>query len=243
MFVDEITFQKFINLVELDQKIDQLSHETETLKKDVAALQQQEQLIQQQTHIAYQKFHTLRKSLDALELDLKALDELLKEKRFRLSMAASPKEFFSLESEINDLEKKHNAGDDTAIELINQLEEAQTNYERIKTQEHALIGEKRQALTKLEERLTYVTELRRAYVEKHVAYEKDVPQELLAKYVAMKDRVTNPVVEILKDSCSACFYAVNKPDLLEAEKQQLIACKDCYRLLYKGSYGKQDISS
>ncbi len=241
--MNETSFQGFINLVELDAKIDTLALEAESLKKQIADLEAQIAATQLRTQNAYQKAHTLRKSVDALELELKALEELQHEKKFRLGLASSPKEFFSLEHEIAALEKKHAQADEQGIETINQLEEAQKAYESLKAQEPVEIDQKRHALAELESRFKYVTDLRHAYVEQHGQFEKGVPDELLAKYASMKGRVQNPVVEILRDSCSACFYAINKPDLLAAEKHQLITCKDCYRLLYKGSYGKQDISS
>ena len=241
--MNESSFQGFINLVELDTKIDALALEAATLKKQVAEGQSQVNAIEQQTLTAYQKAHTLRKSVDALELELKSLEALQHEKKFRLGLASSPKEFFSLEHEIEALEKKHALADDQGLGTINQLEEAQKAYEQLKAQEPLLLETQRTTLAELESRLTYVTELRHAYVEQHVALEEQVPAELLAKYRAMKGSVANPVVEILRDSCSACFYAVSKPDLLAAERHQLITCKDCYRLLYKGSYGKQDISA
>lgn len=240
--MDETTFQSFVNLVELDQKIDQLGKESLVLEKESETLNKQIAEIQQKTESTYKIFHDLRKSVDELELEQEALQELKKDKKYKLGMAANPKEFFSLESEITVIEKKVAETDEKGLELINQLEIAEKQYEQVKAQEPALLEEKRIALAEKEKRLAYVGQLKHAYVEQHVKYEDAVPKELLEKYLSMKERVPNPAVEILKDSCSACFYAVSKADLLEAEKHQLITCKDCYRLLYKVRYGQQQDS-
>ena len=140
------------------------------------------------------------------------------------------------------LEKKHTEADEKGLELINQLEEAERFYEQIKAQEPGQLEEKHHALAEKEKRYDYVVKLRHAYIEQHGSYEDAVPKELVDKYLSMKERVPNPAVEILKDSCSSCFYAISTPDLLEAEKHKLITCKDCYRLLFKVRYGQQQDS-
>lgn len=238
--MQDTSFQSFINLVELDQRIDQLTGEALALNKQIADLQNQIDRTHKQTQEAYQAFHTLRKSVDALELDLKGIEELQREKRFKLGLASSPKEFFSLESEISVLEKKHALTDEQGIALINQLEEAQKTYESLKAQEPVLIDARRHQLTEFDNRLAYITPLRHSYVEQRIEHAKAVPAPLLAQYEAMKEKVANPVVEILKESCSSCFYTINKPDLLDADRGKLITCKDCYRLLYRVHYGIQD---
>ena len=93
--MNEAAFQSFVNLVELDQKIDQLGKESLSLQKDIETLNKQVAEIQNITATAYKKYHDLRKEVDALELEQKALEELQKDKKFKLGMAASPKEFFS----------------------------------------------------------------------------------------------------------------------------------------------------
>ncbi len=108
-----------------------------------------------------------------------------------------------------------------ALKLSISWKKPKRHMRSLKAQEPVEIDQKRHALAELESRFTYVTDLRHAYIEQHGQFEKGVPDELLAKYASMKERVQNPVVEILRDSCSACFYAVNKPDLLAAEKHQL----------------------
>ena len=74
--------------------------------------------------------------------------------------------------------------------------------------------------------------LKSAYREQRKKDEALVSEELLAKYKQMKERVANPVVPIIKGSCSACFYAVKQSDLTAAQQGGLPICADCYRLLY-----------
>ena len=48
----------------------------------------------------------------------------------------------------------------------------------------------------------------------------------------MRGKVSNPVVHVYKDSCSACFYLIASRDLQLLKQNELLPCKDCYRFLY-----------
>lgn len=235
--MNDTSFSSFIDLVELDQRIAQLSKEAETLTLQIDGLNKHIEQIQAETHNAHTRFHNARKGLDAIELELKSLDELSREKQFRLGLASSPKEFFSLEHEIQAIAKKRTQLDEQGFVIMSELEESQKIYQDIKEQEPVNIDEKRKQLAESESRLAYVATLRKGLLDQFVKDEAVVDSELLATYASMKDKVPNPVVEILKGSCSACFYALSNPDLIEAQQKKLVRCKDCYRLLYQRQYG------
>jgi predicted nucleic acid-binding Zn-ribbon protein len=57
-------------------------------------------------------------------------------------------------------------------------------------------------------------------------------EELVSRYETMKQRIANPVVPVLKESCSGCFYPLSPAEIGTISKGQLGTCKSCYRLLY-----------
>jgi predicted nucleic acid-binding Zn-ribbon protein len=70
--------------------------------------------------------------------------------------------------------------------------------------------------------------------------ESIVPQGWLEKYAIMRTKVTDPVVPVINNSCSACFYDVIGQDLQELRKKKLLQCKECYRFLYLDSNSLQN---
>ena len=201
----EIPIARFIQFVELDQKCDALAHEHEELKQRSVDLQGQIQAITSQSQQATQKVHDLRKQIDGFELELKVLDETQKDKKFKLAQARSPKEFFSLEHEIQELEVQRLRLDDQGLASLTLLEDAQKAFDLILAQEPERLREIQSQLDTLTKRLNHVHELKGAYCEQRTKDEALVPEDLLAKYKHMKERVPNPVVPIIKGSCSACF--------------------------------------
>lgn len=62
--------------------------------------------------------------------------------------------------------------------------------------------------------------------------EKGLPTEWLEKYAIMRESVSNPVVPVINDSCSACFYSLTAQDLSRVRRNGILQCKQCYRFLY-----------
>jgi predicted nucleic acid-binding Zn-ribbon protein len=59
-----------------------------------------------------------------------------------------------------------------------------------------------------------------------------MPAEWLEKYTIMRARVSDPVVAISHQSCSACSQMLTMQDMVRARHGALIQCQACYRLLY-----------
>ena len=61
---------------------------------------------------------------------------------------------------------------------------------------------------------------------------KLVPKEWLCKYERMKHMVSDPIVPVISESCSACYYAVLRQDMYKLKKSGVLLCRNCYRFLY-----------
>ncbi len=236
--------RRFIEFIELDARLDRLIQEHEAQKKREEGLQQEIAAIAQESETALKKTNALKKQLDALELDLKVIADKYRQTTAKLNRAASPKEFFSLEHEVQDLEKKKAPLEEQGLVLLLEVENAQDAYELIKAQEPeklAALQERRAALGK---DIAFSADLIKAYQVQREQEEKGLAPDLLENYQRMKERVTNPVVPLLKNSCSACFYAVNQPGIIEISHGKLVSCRDCYRLLYspqlESNHDKED---
>jgi predicted nucleic acid-binding Zn-ribbon protein len=56
----------------------------------------------------------------------------------------------------------------------------------------------------------------------------------------MKHNVPDPIVPVLNECCSACFYAVLYQDMVKLKKAELLPCRNCYRFLYYDEEEQQD---
>jgi predicted nucleic acid-binding Zn-ribbon protein len=62
---------------------------------------------------------------------------------------------------------------------------------------------------------------------------KALPQEWQARYVSMQRLVPDPIVPVVSGLCSSCFYQIIARDVTLLKKQEILECKNCYRLLYQ----------
>ena len=74
--------------------------------------------------------------------------------------------------------------------------------------------------------------------EKH---EATIPDEWLAKYQRMRNKVQNPIVPVINKSCSACYYSVPPQDMMRLKNRALLYCRSCYRLLYHDQEEENDL--
>ncbi len=230
--MDLLKVQHFIRYVELDNRIQRISKELQSIAEKLKECEAQKAEITGQTRTALQKVHDKRKELDGYELELKAIQEDLSHKRKKLSNAQNPKEFFSLEHEIADLEKKQTPLEDLGIAAMGVLEALQNVAREIQEREPGLLAEVDQEIEALKADERHLEPLKGSLMYEMEETAQLIDPEELKRYAEMKEKVHNPIVPIIKGSCSGCFYALSKQQMVDAQNGQLVRCQDCHRLLY-----------
>jgi predicted nucleic acid-binding Zn-ribbon protein len=228
----ESAFNKFLDLIQLDQHIETLNRDSKKVEQEMALVTAQEHAATLQLNEAKKTVHDAQKKVDEHELEMKSLDTQEQEKKRRLEFISNHKEYQSLKSEIDLLKKKQSDLEDTLIHAWHLLEGAKTAYE---AQHHTVQELVTQAQTQLREKQQALDELIRKHHEQELIRkekEEGIPSEWLDKYIMMRARVSDPVVPVVRGSCSACFYKVTEQDLVLLRRNKLIQCKDCYRFLY-----------
>ncbi len=218
-------------MAQMSAEMEKLTNERDVLTTELIALKND-------IEAAHLKLNQAKKSLDLVELEHKVLKEKRKEREAKLEEATSPKQFMSLEQEIKDIRMKSSALEDQGLVLLSEVEKAQEAYDILKKTEADRVTAKETKIDETEKRIKHLKELSDAYVQQRTEAAQSVDPELFKKYESMKEKVSNPAVPLLNNSCSACFYSVSHPQLIEAQQGKLITCKDCYRLLY--TYNKND---
>lgn len=228
----ENPFTAFIDLVTYDAALRALQQKRLSLISEQNHLQSTLSLLERNAVLAKARLADLRKEVDKLERDLHELDEQLSDKQRRLSLVNTPKEYMSLQQEIEVLEQNKRNADDALLGLWSALEEQQkVDRQREKTESverdvvHTKLRELQQNLAELEQEIEKKQRLR---VEKEIK----TPDAWREKYAMMLTRVENPVVPVENASCSACFYPIAQQDLAALMRHKLLECKGCYRILY-----------
>jgi predicted nucleic acid-binding Zn-ribbon protein len=98
------------------------------------------------------------------------------------------------------------------------------NQHEIETTQKVL-DEKRQQIQEKKQQLEKYSQERNEKL-------KGIPEQWREIYERMHNRITNPVVPIIGNSCSACFFQVSAQDMNRLRNRALLQCKQCYRFLY-----------
>lgn len=225
-------FKLFIDLVTFDQEILRANKEIETLKSDLSLLENEALSFDTNLQMLKNTLLTAKKEVNEKELKMKELDEKEKEKKQKLDAISNQKEYVLLKKEFEKIQQTQHDLEPELVNSWNKLETATTEFdtkskiviEKIKETEIA-IKEKRDRLDSIFKK---IEDLYKERPQKEV----DVPVEWLEKYNVMHCQVTNPVVEVVNNSCMACFFNVTNQDMINLNKKKLIQCKGCFRLLY-----------
>ena len=229
------SLKKFIDLITFDQQLISLQKKSQDIQKSIAQHQEQIQQEEDKKLKAESKEQELQKQLNQQEIFLQELqdkEQLLLKKIEKISGSreydAAVKELEHLRllqtSEEQKLLQMHNKVNNFKKELIITI--AQTQEQILKLQQS--IAEDKQSLELVHQELSSIDLVRNEKIQ-------GISPDWLEMYERMRGRVSNPVVPLEQDSCSACFYGLTPRDLQILRNTGLIQCKDCYRILYEQS--------
>lgn len=225
-------FEKFIALVEVDQKINSLNNQIATHRKKIADLGQESQAHLLAHEKIKEKYEQTRKEVDAKELEMKILDQQESEKKIKLDQVANHREYQSIKSEIDLLKKSQHDLEESLISIWNQLENTKKELDASAIAHQQQDVQIKQQIEQNETQINQITDQIDELLKVRVELDQNMPLEWLEKYSIMRARVSDPVVPVLDGSCSACFYKVSAQDMQDLKRRKLVQCKDCYRLLY-----------
>lgn len=230
--MNETPFQKFIALVELDQKINTLyasiASATEHINHQNAVIAQHHSMLEK----SKQKLHDLKKEVDAKELEMKSLDQQESEKKKRLESLTHYKDYNAIKAEIDQVKQLQHGLEEDLIAAWNNVDNAKKEFALMEQELQQKSKDIHVDITKNNENITQLKSEIESLQNARTPKEQSIPEEWLQKYSIMRAKVTNPVVPVNNDNCSACFYKISAQDLQLLKRCKLVQCKDCFRLLY-----------
>lgn len=225
-------FQALIDLVTFDQNIVKNNEEVKKLEKEISTLTNEIQSIQINLETVKNNWLATKKEVDQKEFKMKELDQLESDKKKKLENAQEQKEYVSLKKEIEKIKQTQYELEPILLENWKKNETAKKEYEEKKgifenkiIEIQDKINEKNNQIKTLKENLEQLNIERKDK-------EKNVPEDWIAKYNLMHMRVTNPIVPVVNNVCSACFYHITSQDMIDLKNKKLLQCKRCYRFLY-----------
>ena len=227
-----IEFQKFIDLVTFDQSLVKI-------ERDIKKMQEAEQSLLVDIKRLNEDFMDVkaakdqaRKAVDEKELYMKVLESKESELKHKMDSLSNQKEYKSLQKELYLLNEKRLQHEQDLLGLWNKFDLLDKGYEAKKQLHESLLSKLNQDKDVVHQDVTALTAQLDEILLQRESKKQPVPQEWLDMYVNMKGRVSNPVVPVIGEACDACFYSVTPRDLQILRKNQLLQCRDCYRLLY-----------
>lgn len=228
----EFPFQKFVNLVAFDQTTNALERDVIRLEKEINEFQNEVFRIEDQLALDTKQVSSCKKKVDEKELEMKDFDAKIKIKQDHFDRIVNQREIQSAYQEIELLKKKQYEHEEGLLEAWNILESTNRAYLETK----ATLQKRAQDLEDLiTSSVAHKKDLQKKIIDRHAErsqLEAGIPEEWLEKYAVMRRTVSNPVVLVINNSCSACFYSITQQDSARLKRHALLQCKECYRFLY-----------
>ncbi len=177
-------------------------------------------------------FTDARKTVDRLELDAKSMREEEKDRRGKLKVATKGSVCNHLQHELQEIESKELELENNLIQAWQTLEEMEkaSNQTQNEATEQTTTGHN--TIKKLEENIEKLDqELKTIMVERNEKI-NNLNEDWHKRYESMAATVSDPIVPIVNEMCSSCYYHATAQDAAQLRKGKILACKSCYRLLY-----------
>jgi len=224
-------------LVEIDNNIRKLK---EKVKGEIQKVEINKNLIpkiQKNLHDLQLNCKEIKKKVDKEELIANDLKDKEEQKRKVLDKTKNEKEYRAIEKEIKRITLDRMELEDVLIQSWHKHDLAQKEIVKQEEQKNKEIDEIKAKTIELEIELKESQEkLEKALSDREISI-KSIPTEWLHKYERMKENVPNPIVPVIKNSCSACYYNVIRQDLQRLKNHGMLLCRNCYRFLY---YNKEE---
>jgi predicted nucleic acid-binding Zn-ribbon protein len=234
---------KLLDVQELDSRQDQLRHRLATLPQiaELKDLTRQRGEISDRARDARIVVDDLTRAQKRADADVEQVKARRKRDQDRMDqgLITNPKDLERMQGELVSLERRINELEDTELEVMEQLEDAQRELDGLNTK----LGE-------LDEKIATATAGRdeaAAEIEKQLAEAagergqkaSDMPEDLLTLYARLREQKGGVGAAALRArSCGGCSLQLNSSELADIAKTPsdvVLRCEECNRILVRTS--------
>jgi len=226
-------FKKFIALVAFDREVKKLEKERDALIGLIEKNIYKKQQVERALNSFDSQVHDAQKAVDLCELEMRSFEKTEQELKTHHDQVRHTDEYQAVKKEIEAIKKKQHDYEQILVNAWNKLEQVQKEAVSKKDEllkESALIQE---TITQEEHKKNEHAQKIEQILEERRVMERDVPDVWLQQYMSKRILSDDPIVPILSGCCSICFYHLSSQDHMQIKKNQLVQCRECYRLLYE----------
>ena len=243
MKADPFAQLKLLDVQELDSRLDLLRHQLATLPQtaELQALARARAEVGDRARDAKIAVDDLTRAQKKADADVEQVKARRKRDQERIDqgLITNPKDLERMQHEMVSLDRRVGELEDTELEVMEQLEEAQRELDAL-TARLAEIDDKIQATTdsrtkvagEVEEQLTKVADDRKVTAS-------DMPTDLMALYEKLRGQKGGVGAAALRARrCGGCSLELNAADLgviAKAPSHEVIRCEECSRILVRTS--------
>lgn len=233
-------WQNLKTLVECDKKVLATQQNIEHLNQQIGEAQKKVAVLETALETKKHQLVLEKKNVASNELHATHLKTIEEQKRTMLDNVKGSKDYKAAEKEISIASANRLEHEDILVRswyTFEQLEKAiiteqQKNLEKNELLQREIISFREQ-----------ITQLTQALSTLHIEREKAatlIPEEWLTRYNRMQSSVPDPIVPVSQSSCSGCYYAIPRQDLIKLKTAGVLLCRSCYRFLYFDFDGSND---
>ncbi len=225
-------WQQLISLVNLDQQCQAIKKSIDGVTLEIDTHRNEIRVFETEITQYSAKVLAEQKAVRDIEHGLKELAARQSQVKNTLENSRTHKEIQSAERELASLSLRYAQLEDGLIRAWHELEGTQKKLTDITAAHEKLISNEEQAITALQEKIKELEMQNTALEDAQEEKIRLLPAEWQTRYRQLKGKVANPIVPLLHQSCSVCYYHVLPQDFARIKRNAVVQCQNCYRYLY-----------
>jgi predicted nucleic acid-binding Zn-ribbon protein len=222
-----------LKLQQLDDQIDALRAEEESIPGRKEELQEGLRVIEEQVGLSKEQSIELAKKRKEQEIELESIDEKKNKFQSQLFQVKSNREYEALQHEITALEEKKSELEDLILETLEGSEEVSKS---IVGQEKALAAEGtkvREEESKLDSKLKELAEKIAIKNDERRRLVVDLEKKLLKRYERIRvSKGGLAVTTVENGACGGCFRRIPPHEMQTLKKDdRIVTCEQCGRII------------
>lgn len=243
MKADPFAQLKLLDVQELDSTLDQLRHRLATMPQtaELRALATSRTEINDRLRDVQISVDDLTRAQKRADADVEQVKARRKRDQDRMAqgLVSNPKDLERMQHELVSLERRINELEDTELEVMEQLENAQSEHDTLTKQlaeTDARIEEvtrdRDASAAKVNEQLAQATDERKTTAS-------GMPEDLMALYTKLREQKGGVGAAALRARrCGGCSLELNAADLgviAKSPSDEVLRCEECNRILVRTS--------
>ncbi|NYG60741.1 hypothetical protein BJ980_003664 [Nocardioides daedukensis] len=224
----------------MDSRIAQGRHQLRALPQigEIAALESSRRDLDNRARDAKIRVDDLAKEQKRAERDVEQVKTRRERDRGRMEqgLITNPKDLQNMSHELESLERRITSLEDTELEIMERLEEAQAELTRAQDEQQHIESRLGELAAARDEAAAAISKDLEAATSERVTALEGIPENLLALYERIREKQSVGAAELRARQCGGCQLRLNPADLAVIAKapiDEVVRCEECSRILVR----------